>query len=46
MWSLQTHVDVESSNQLDWSGTVEGVFREEIGKMADGHRRNSRFMAF
>ena len=35
-----------SSNQLDWSGTVEGVFREEIGKMAEGHRRNSRFMAF
>eukprot|EP00091_Calanus_sinicus_P013271 TRINITY_DN29491_c0_g1_i1.p1 TRINITY_DN29491_c0_g1~~TRINITY_DN29491_c0_g1_i1.p1 ORF type:complete len:161 (-),score=38.03 TRINITY_DN29491_c0_g1_i1:55-537(-) len=35
-----------SSNQLDWSGAVEGVFRDEIGRMAEGYRRNSRYMAF
>ena len=34
-----------SSNQLDWSGTVEGVFREEIRQMAEGDRRNNSFWA-
>ena len=35
-----------SNSQLDWGGTVEGVFREEIGKMAMDYQRRSSFKAF
>ena len=32
-----------SYSQLDWDGTVDGVFKEEIGKMSLGFQRGSCF---